>query len=65
MPEPTPEYEKFPLFDRWLEVEFKESYKSQVEIFTRVGILEILPECGEMGIRWNQTPIYREKARVN
>lgn len=51
MPELNHDFEHLPPFDRWLEVEFKEAYKNQVEIFARVGLLELLPECGEMGIR--------------
>jgi hypothetical protein len=47
----SPELEKLSPLELWLETEFSEAYKSQVEIFRRVGLLELLPESGEMGIR--------------
>lgn len=47
----SPEQEKLSPLELWLETEFTEVYKSQVEIFHRVGLLELLPESGEMGIR--------------
>jgi len=38
-------------FERWLETEFKEQYDSQVRTLDRLGLLELLPEAGEKGLR--------------
>lgn len=47
----SPEIEQMSSLDRWLSTEFKEEYESQAKILDKLGLLELLPECGEMGIR--------------
>ena len=47
---PTPEQGKEISLDKWLATDFKQQYEKRINTFNKLGILEILPEQGEMGI---------------
>ena len=36
--------------DNWLNIKFKEEYNQQCEILKKLGLLNILPKSGKMGI---------------
>ncbi len=48
--QPIPEFERKISLEQWLATDFKRQYETRIDTLNKLGLLEILPKQGEMGI---------------